>query len=380
MSETRQLLSYLCDKYGFDEGVAVGRASAGIALSLRAWRNSSHEMTVALPSIVCHDVVAAVLAAGCSPIFCDVDIIDGLVPLEGWRQALAQGARALIAVHLYGNPADAMAVRTLCDAAGALLLDDAAQALGSVRNGVDAGAAGHIGVFSFGLTKHIEVGGGVILFKDRSLAHEVRALQARQPASDESVRASALERFRQGQDSARKALRHDPINGRQAFAGLLDGYGSALWPAWREAWAAQILEQFLLQTSQTAERQRKSALWQAELVSSCVVAVGMKEGSVPWRFTCRIPGIDWKQQYQIGQAVRADGHHVSHWYLPAHWLLPQHSSLPLHGSVTLAREVFQFWVTPKVTDAEVIRGAAVFREAISTRDASKKATSSPICS
>ena len=143
---------------GLEHVVPVGR-SLGIAAVLLAFRGE-RALTVAVSAAVCQDVIAAIILAGASPILCDVEIETGLVPRSEWIRAWASSARAAIVVHLYGNAAETSEVRRIFPAPDCLVLDDAAQAFRARSSTGLAGAEGDVGIYSFGPTKHLEVGGG----------------------------------------------------------------------------------------------------------------------------------------------------------------------------------------------------------------------------
>jgi len=90
------------------------------------------------------------------------------------------------------------------------------------------------------------------------------------------------------------------------------------------------------------------------------VPVGMGPGCVPWRYVCRLPGIDWSLQTVIAEKIRKQGIHVSTWYLPANWFVGQTvGTLP--GVERLSREVFQFWLDGDATQESIAVGAQVIR-------------------
>jgi hypothetical protein len=324
---------------------------------LRCWLGAGNAGRVALPASVCHDVVAAVLGAGCEPVFCDIDPIDGNVLEQEWARARAAGASVALVVHLYGNPADISVVRRYFSSSNCLVIDDAAQALGSTNAAGSAGSQGDVGLLSFGATKHIEGGGAAILFRDSAFADTVaRRLESIQ-ILPEALRSAIYTRFRQRFEMARGRLRSEGDTAAVAFHGLLDAYAPSLQVPFPVA--AVHATWLALDTYPQArvQRMRKAAAWAAGLEGSGLIPVGMGEGTVPWRYTCRLPGIDWNWQYRLGEEMRSHGLEVSHWYLPAHWMCG-HGPGTLPGTECLAREVFQFWVDDHTSLQAVERGAA----------------------
>ena len=99
--------------------------------------------------------------------------------------AAGRRPKAVIAVDLYGQCADYDAIGTLCEQYGVPLVEDAAEALGSVYRGRRAGRFGRLGVLSFNGNKIITTsGGGMLVSDDGPLVARARflATQAREPA------------------------------------------------------------------------------------------------------------------------------------------------------------------------------------------------------
>lgn len=122
----------------------------------------------------------AILRAGAEPVYCDVGD-DGLMDPDAVKQALEiyPDIRAIVPVHLFGHMADMAALRPLADAAGAVLIEDAAQAIGASRNGVRMGALSRASCTSFYPTKNLgAIGdGGALLTADATLAETALSLR-----------------------------------------------------------------------------------------------------------------------------------------------------------------------------------------------------------
>lgn len=120
----------------------------------------------------------AVIHAGARPVFVDVDqetfnLDPGAVEDELRRG----GARAILVVHLYGLPADIVALRELADRYGALLIEDCAQAHGAAFGGRRVGSFGDAAIFSFYPTKNMTTGeGGMLTTADPAVARRARLL------------------------------------------------------------------------------------------------------------------------------------------------------------------------------------------------------------
>lgn len=112
------------------------------------------------------------------PVFADVDPDTGLVAPASVAERLADGTRAVMAVHLGGALADVPALAGLAARAGAVLIEDAAHALGGRRGSSPVGSCSEgsrMAVFSFHPVKHITTGeGGAITGTDPELGRRLR--------------------------------------------------------------------------------------------------------------------------------------------------------------------------------------------------------------
>lgn len=368
--DDQQLCRRLESDFNIARALPAARAALGLMAVLRCWVDAGNTGRVALSASVCHDVVAAVLGACCEPVFCDIDPVDGNVPEQEWARARVAGASAALVVHLYGNPVDLSSVRRHFSSSDCLIIDDAAQALGSSNAAGLVGGQGDVGLLSFGVTKHIEAGGAAILFRNSVFADTVARKLASIEILPEVQRSAVCTRFRQRLEAARARLRSEGETAAVAFHGLLDGYSPSLQVPFPVGAAHAACLAFEIYPQARELRMQKSAAWAAGLRDSGLVPVGMRTGTVPWRYTCRLPGIDWKWQHRLGEEMRAHGLNVSHWYLPAHWMCG-YESQTLPGTERLAREVFQFWVDEHTSLETIEQGAAAV--SVITNSYSKKA-------
>jgi perosamine synthetase len=135
--------------------------------------------TVALPAYGCVDLIAAAVRARVRVRLYDVDPMTLSPDLDSVRQALARGADAVVVAHFYGYPADVPSVRRLADAAGARVIEDAAQHAGGRLAGTRLGAFGPLTVMSFGRGKGTTGGhGGALLATAEAGATMIGAVEA----------------------------------------------------------------------------------------------------------------------------------------------------------------------------------------------------------
>lgn len=121
--------------------------------------------------------VAPVIYVGATPVFVDILADTWCLDPAAVEQALTPRTRAILAVHLYGNLCDMDALRAIGQRHGIALIEDAAEALGSVWHGAKAGSMGTFGAFSFHGTKTVTTGeGGMFVTNDAALYEKVLTL------------------------------------------------------------------------------------------------------------------------------------------------------------------------------------------------------------
>lgn len=141
-----------------------GTNALALALSMVARRDGT---PVALPAYDCYDLATAVDAAGVPFMLYYLDPLT-LAPEPALvRDAVKRGARAVVAVHLYGIPVDVDVVRAAAGPA-VILIEDAAQGAGIQPGGRPAGAHGDLGVRGFGRRKGMTGGRGGALLLNRA--------------------------------------------------------------------------------------------------------------------------------------------------------------------------------------------------------------------
>lgn len=123
---------------------------------------------VIMPSFTFVSTANAVALRGATPVFVDIDPQSlNIDPVEA-EKAVTPQTKAIFAVHYAGFSADMNALRSICDAHGLMLVEDAAQALGATYKGRPCGSLGDLGTFSFHETKNIISGEGGALTINRA--------------------------------------------------------------------------------------------------------------------------------------------------------------------------------------------------------------------
>ncbi len=111
-------------------------------------------------------------------VFVDIDPINWCIDSVKLEEKITDKTKAVIVVDLYGNMPDMDVLQEICDRRGILLIEDAAEALGSLYKGKRAGKFGVGSVFSFHRTKTITTGeGGMLLLDNQDLYDRCKFLR-----------------------------------------------------------------------------------------------------------------------------------------------------------------------------------------------------------
>ncbi len=120
----------------------------------------------------------AISAVGASPVFVDVDPVTYLIDLDQVERLITKATRAILPVHLFGNPVDMKRLMEIAKTHGLKVVEDCAQASGSKTSGQAVGSWGDVGCFSFFPTKNLGAAGdaGAITTHDSQLAQRIREI------------------------------------------------------------------------------------------------------------------------------------------------------------------------------------------------------------
>jgi dTDP-4-amino-4,6-dideoxygalactose transaminase len=124
--------------------------------------------------------VGAISRLGATPVFVDIDPETYNIDVNKIAEKITPRTRAIIPVHLYGQMADMDPIMSLAELHKLVVIEDAAQAIGSEYKGRRAGSIGHHGCFSFFPSKNLGAAGdgGMIVTNDPQRAERLRVLRA----------------------------------------------------------------------------------------------------------------------------------------------------------------------------------------------------------
>jgi perosamine synthetase len=162
---------------GSTHAVAVANGSVALHLALHALGIGPGDEVV-VPDLTFAATAHAVLLAGATPVFADIEPETWCLDPRALDRAIGPRTRAVIPVHVYGHPADMDAINALARPRDIVVIEDAAEAHGARIGSARVGAIGTVGSFSFYGNKLITTGeGGMLTTGDEALAARMRFLK-----------------------------------------------------------------------------------------------------------------------------------------------------------------------------------------------------------
>lgn len=161
-----------------DHCVGVGSGTAALMLALHALEiGPGDEVITASHTFIA--TAEAISTAGAKPVFVDIDPRTYTMNPETLAAAITPATRAILPVHIYGQPADMTAINAIAARHGIAVIEDAAQAHGATFKGEPAGNLGHAACFSFYPGKNLGAYGdaGAFTTNDGALAEKIRLLR-----------------------------------------------------------------------------------------------------------------------------------------------------------------------------------------------------------
>jgi dTDP-4-amino-4,6-dideoxygalactose transaminase len=163
---------------GASHAVGVGTGTDAIALTLRALGIGPGDEVVTTPLSAAYSALAIAMT-GARPVFVDVDPVRLTIDPDRIVAAIGPRTRAILPVHLYGQPAGMAAIERVAVDHGLAVVEDCCQAHLATANGRPVGTIGTAGAFSFYPTKNLGAfgDGGAVVTNDRTLAERIRRLR-----------------------------------------------------------------------------------------------------------------------------------------------------------------------------------------------------------
>ena len=169
-----EFAEYVGTKYA----IAVSNGTIALFLVLKAFGIKPGD-EVLVPDFTFIATATAPMLAGARPIFIDINPRTYNMDPNDVLNKITPRTKAVVAVHLYGYPAEMKALREICEDKKLILIEDAAQAHGARYKGRTVGSLGDAAAFSFYATKNMTTGGegGIITTDNKYVAEKLRMLR-----------------------------------------------------------------------------------------------------------------------------------------------------------------------------------------------------------
>jgi dTDP-4-amino-4,6-dideoxygalactose transaminase len=163
---------------GYGHAVAVANGTDAIELGLQALGIGPGDEVVTT-AYTFFATAEAIARRGATPVFADIDPVTLCLDPAAAEAAITERTRAVMPVHLFGQPADLGPFRELADRHGIALVEDAAQAFGATYEGHHIGSYGDVATFSFFPTKNLPAmgDGGMAIAASEEIAERLRMLR-----------------------------------------------------------------------------------------------------------------------------------------------------------------------------------------------------------
>ena len=169
------------EKIGTKYAVAVGSGTDALTIALMTLYDFGAKRgdEIIIPALTFIATANAVLEAGFTPVFIDIDPNTLCIDCKKIEEKITDKTKAILPVHLMGNPVDMFEVLILADKYKLFIIEDAAEAYGTSYYGKYAGSIGNMGCFSTYVAHAITtIEGGVIITNDERLAELCRSLRS----------------------------------------------------------------------------------------------------------------------------------------------------------------------------------------------------------
>lgn len=166
------------DYVGVSDCVACNSGTDALYLALRALGIGAEDEVITTP-FTFFATAEVISAVGATPVFVDIDAQTFNLDVSQVAAAITAHTKAIIPVHLYGQPVDMTALMAIARSHKLAVIEDCAQSTGALWAGQQVGSIGHIGCFSFYPTKNLGAcgDGGAVTTNDPAIADRIRTLR-----------------------------------------------------------------------------------------------------------------------------------------------------------------------------------------------------------
>lgn len=169
--KVRQFEEAFAKRHDARYGLAVTNGTSALEAALRAV-NLDPDAEVLVPSYTFASSATSVINSGAKPCFVDVSLETLNIDLEHAESCITSRTQAIMPVHFAGLPCNMDEVKAFAERHNLYIVEDAAQAHGARWKGQGVGSLGHVGAFSFQMSKNMTAGeGGIVLTDDERFLH-----------------------------------------------------------------------------------------------------------------------------------------------------------------------------------------------------------------
>ena len=157
--------------------VSVGNGTDALEIAI-ASLNLKRGSEIILPVNTWISTAESIITSGCKPIFCDINLDDYSICLEDLKKKISKKTKAIIIVHLYGNPSNITGIKKILKRRNIKIIEDCAQAHGSKFHKKHVGNFGDVGTFSFFPGKNLGGfgdGGAIVTNSKKIFDYSLRA-------------------------------------------------------------------------------------------------------------------------------------------------------------------------------------------------------------
>ncbi|MFT6753585.1 MAG: perosamine synthetase [Candidatus Azotimanducaceae bacterium] len=165
------------DYLGGGHAIAVSNGTVALQLALTALGIGRGDEVI-VPNFTFGASINAIIHSGATPVLADVESDTWTLDLDELKKLITPKTKAVMPVHIYGQPARLDEIKEIAAENDLLVLEDCAEALGATYKNRRVGLDGDCTCFSFFANKSITTGeGGMVVFKDAEIAQRARILR-----------------------------------------------------------------------------------------------------------------------------------------------------------------------------------------------------------
>jgi perosamine synthetase len=334
----------VADYCGAEHAVAVSSCTAALHLALVvAGVGPGDEVIV--PSMSFIATANAVVHAGASPVFAEVEASTFNLDLHDVRNRITPRTKAIVLVHQLGLPADIDGFQSLAEEHSLRIVEDAACAIGSTYRGRPIGSHGELVCFSFHPRKLLTTGdGGMVLTSSREHADRLRLLRQHGMSLSDRVRSSSAAVVRESYLEVAYNYRLTDIQ------------------------AAMGIEQLRRLPTMVQRRQELAAMYDERLAAHEVVRTPVVRSDISWNvqtYAVRLLGCSAEQRDRVMQRMLDAGVATRAGVMTAHRepaYADRETALPVSEHASDSSLMMPLFTT--MTDREVDASATALLDAV----------------